>query len=119
MGACSYTLLPELINMKLFVLSFCVATSSAGVLISTAPAHHFQAATAPADHFLAATAPADHFSAATAPADHFRAATAPADFFLQAVAPADHFSAQKRSAPVEQFPAAAYTAPNLAPFAAA
>merc|ERR1712198_568139 len=99
---CSYTLLPELTNMKLFVLSFCVAASSAGVLISTAPAHHF----------LAATAPADHFSAATAPADHFRAATAPADFFLQAVAPADHFSAQKRSAAV-------YTAPNLAPFAAA
>merc|ERR1712013_145689 len=78
-------------KMKSFVLSLCVAAASAGVLVSNAPAHHFQAATAPADHFLAATAPADHFSA------------------------------QKRSAPVEQFPAAAhaaaYTTPNLAPYA--
>merc|ERR1712126_26660 len=109
------------ISMKFLILSACLAVSQAGVLISTAPAHHFQAATAPADHFLAATAPASHFQAATAPADHFLAATAPADFFLQAVAPADHFSAQKLSAPVEQFPAAAhaaaYTAPNLAPYA--
>merc|ERR1739838_864634 len=97
-------------RMKFLVLSACLAVASAGVLVSNAPAHHFQAA----------TAPADHFSAATAPADHFLAATAPADFFLQAVAPADHFSAQKRSAPVLQFPsaahAAAYTAPNLAPY---
>merc|ERR1712234_87833 len=89
-------------KMKLLVLSLCAGLSQAGVLVSNAPAHHFQAATAPADHFLAATAPADHFLAATAPADHFSAATAPAA--------------------VEQFPAAApaaaYTAPNLAPYAA-
>merc|ERR1711892_1485703 len=84
-------------SMRSFVLSLCVAAASAGVLISNAPAHHFQAATAPADHFLAATAPADHFAAATAPANFFLQAVAPADFFLQATAPAA----------VEQFPAAA------------
>merc|ERR1712198_639163 len=55
-------------NMKFLVLSLCAGLSQAGVLVSNAPAHHFQAATAPADHFLAATAPADHFSASTAPA---------------------------------------------------
>merc|ERR1712227_1088530 len=87
------------IKMKFLVLSAFVGLSQAGVLVSNAPANHFQAATAPADHFLAATAPADHFSAAPAPADHFSAATAPAA--------------------VEQFPAAApaaaYTVPQLAP----
>merc|ERR1712227_466863 len=66
------------IKMKFLVLFACVGLSQAGVLVSNAPANHFQAATAPADHFLAATAPADHFSAATAPAAHFNAATAPA-----------------------------------------
>merc|ERR1712198_82492 len=96
-------------NMKFLVLSLCAGLSQAGVLVSNAPAHHFQAATAPADHFAAATAPADHFAAATAPAAHFNAATAPADHFLAATAPAA----------VEQSPAAApaaaYTVPNLAP----
>merc|ERR1712198_292686 len=94
-------------NMKFLVLSLCAGLSQAGVLVSNAPAHHFQAATAPADHFLAATAPADHFAAATAPAAHFNAATAPADHFLAATAPADHFSAATAPAAVEQFPAAA------------
>merc|ERR1712154_501724 len=61
------------IKMKFLVLSAFVGLSQAGVLVSNAPANHFQAATAPADHFLAATAPADHFSAATAPAAHFNA----------------------------------------------
>merc|ERR1712156_454608 len=97
MGIVFFCSLQSNIRMKFLILSACVAAASAGVLVSNAPAHHFQAATAPADHFLAATAPADHF----------QAATAPADFFLQAVAPADHFSAATAPAAVEQFPAAA------------
>merc|ERR1711915_36419 len=100
MGIVFFCSLQSNIRMKFLILSACVAAASAGVLVSNAPAHHFQAATAPADHFLAATAPVDHFSAATAPADHFQAATAPADFFLQAVAPADHFSAATAPAAV-------------------
>merc|ERR1712126_188521 len=99
------------IKMKFLVLSAFVGLSQAGVLVSNAPANHFQAATAPADHFLAATAPADHFSAATAPAAHFNAATAPADHYTaNGYAPAAAYTA---GAP----PAAYYTAPNQAPYA--
>merc|ERR1739838_1202686 len=93
-------------SMRSFVLSLCVAAASAGVLISNAPAHHFQAATAPADHFLAATAPADHFAADTAP----NLAPYAAAYTVNGYGPAAAYTA---GAPH----AAHYTAPNLAPYA--
>merc|ERR1719260_554727 len=43
--------------MKFLVLSAFLAVSQAGVLISTAPAHHFQAATAPAAAYTTLTLP--------------------------------------------------------------
>ena len=46
---------PSRINLQ--VLSSLLSAAQAGVYISTAPAHHFQAATAPANHFQVAPSP--------------------------------------------------------------
>merc|ERR1712168_741496 len=89
------------IKMKFLVLSAFVGLSQAGVLVSNAPANHFQAATAPADHFLAATAPADTVPQLAPPAAYYTA---------NGYAPAAAYTA---GAP----PAAYYTAPNQAPYA--
>merc|ERR1719397_24449 len=80
--------------MKFLVLSAFLAVSQAGVLISTAPAHHFQAATAPAavEQFPAAAPAAAYTSPYIAPA---------APYTTPALAPA-----------------AGYTYPHLAPYAA-
>merc|ERR1719397_1842139 len=91
--------------MKFLVLSAFLAVSQAGVLISTAPAHHFQAATAPAavEQFPAAAPAAAYTSPYIAPAAAYTrpALAAAAPYTTPALAPA-----------------AGYTYPHLAPYAA-
>merc|ERR1719268_727911 len=87
--------------MKFLILSACVAAASAGVLVSNAPAHHFQAATAPAA--------VEQFPAA-APAALYTAGAPYAAAYTNGYAPAAAYTA---GAPH----AAYYTAPNLAPYA--